>query len=312
MPYATQRDRTPDPLEVTGSPYPASPLNAFVAAPGHPGALDLWWDDPGVLGANEPFRVLGVNIYRSFDSEFGPFDRINDLPLGSRYWRDQTDNVLVPDEDVSNSFILYGSPATGSDFKRYVFQTINIPIVKEGSQLIYANDPRDVRVYVDGVRATVLRVIGQTGEVELDPKAYFDTFQQRQIDPVLPGPNSKVMCAYRYNRSFVRTDLAQRVFYRLTTVGVPSNSVELVETPLANAICINNYSTEKIDWIWREAIRRNSWILDQGGERVKVFLRKQVGPLCPCIPPGDPHGQPISDCRNCYGPAPCKTPEKSF
>lgn len=301
MPYATQRDRAPEPLELTGSPYPASPLNAFVAAAGTPGALDLWWDDPSILGANTPFTVLGVNIYRSFDSEFGPYDRINDLPLGSKYWRDQTDNVLIPDEDVSKSFILYGPPATGTDFTRYVFQTVHTPIVKECSQLIYANDPRDVRVYVDGAEARVLRVTGQTGEVELDPKAYADTLHQKLVPPVLPTPHSKVICAYRYNRSFVRTDLTQRVFYRFTTVGLLSPSVELVETPLSSAICINNYSTEKIDWIWREAIRRNSWILDQGGERVKVFIRKQVGPICPCIPPGDIHGQPMSDCLKCFG-----------
>ena len=301
MAYATQRDRTPEPLERTGAPTPAAPLNAFVSAAGTPGALDIWWDDPSILGANKPFDIFGVNIYRSFDSEFGPYDRVNDLPLGSRYWRDQTDNVLIPDEDVTHSFILHGPATAGMYGVKYVFRTLQAPIVKEGSQLIPANDPRDVRVYVDGVEARVLAVYGQTGEVELDPKAYPDVSRQKLVPAVLPTHGSKVTCAYRYNRSFVRTDLVQRIFYRLTTVGTMPPSTELVETPLENAICINNYSTEKIDWIWREAIRRNAWILDQGGERVKVFIRKQVGQRCPCYPPGDVHGQPISDCFLCTG-----------
>jgi hypothetical protein len=59
-----------------------------------------------------------------------------------------------------------------------------------------------------------------------------------------------------------------------------------------------------VDYIWREAIKRNNWILEQGGERVKLFLRKVVGVKCPCH--WDPRileysEQPINNCPECFG-----------
>jgi hypothetical protein len=72
-----------------------------------------------------------------------------------------------------------------------------------------------------------------------------------------------------------------------------------VETPLENAAATNTFEIEKLDYIWRESIRRNRWILEQGGERVKVFLRKNVGITCSCV--SQTHKQPISDCGHCYG-----------
>jgi hypothetical protein len=232
------------------------------------------------------FVIVGVNVYRSFDSEYGPYELLTSLPLGANFWRDQTDNVLILEENVSESFTLRGEASTGQDRARYVFQVEHKPIVKEGSQNIPANDPRDVQVFVDGALARVKFVYGQTGEVELDAKSRPDVATQKLIDPVLPKPGSIVTCTYRYTRSFLRTDLVQRVFYRVTTVGSAAGSFQnstgpLMETPLENAAAVSSYAVEKLDYIWREAIRRNRWILDQGGERVRVFLRKQVGAVVP-------------------------------
>jgi hypothetical protein len=60
------------------------------------------------------------------------------------------------------------------------------------------------------------------------------------------------------------------------------------------------HETEKLDYIWREAIERNRWILEQGGERVKAFIRKTSGVPCFCFQDAH-HKQPISDCLQCYG-----------
>jgi hypothetical protein len=99
----------------------------------------------------------------------------------------------------------------------------------------------------------------------------------------------------------------QRIHYRATCVGIPIDKdlslvqpQDLVETPIEHATVTSTMEVEKLDWIWREAIRRNRWILEQGGERVKIFLKKNMGLRCPCIP-DDYHGQPINDCRDCYG-----------
>jgi hypothetical protein len=271
------------------------------------GVIDLRWDDPSYLTLNSRFKILGVNVYRSFDSEFGPYHRITELPVGSTFWRDQTDNELIPEEDVTNQFIMSGTAGTGMDGPRYVFKTLHFPIVGEESRGIPTKIPTDVLVFVDGVQARVMAVNGQTGEVELDANIYTDTVRQQRILPVLPTNGSRVTCAYRYCRDFLKTDLSQRIFYRVTTVGIPAshtweevNPNNLVETPLEAAAATNTFEIEKLDYIWREAIRRNRWILEQGGERVRVYLRKVVGLPCMCV--DQTHKQPISDCLYCFAP----------
>lgn len=300
------RDRTPGLLELTKLPWPAPPLNLFMID-GTRGVIDLRWDDPSVLTLNSRFQLLGVNIYRSFDSEFGPYERISDLPIGSSFWRDQTDNELIVEEDVTDRFILFGiCSGTGMDAARYVFKTIQAPVVAEASRNIPTNNTRDVRVYVDGVEARVLKVTGNTGEVEIDANTYTDVGRQKLIPPIVPTRQSRVTCTYRYPRKFLRTDLSQRIFYRVTTVGVPVGCnlslvqpQDLVETPLEHAASTNTFETEKLDYIWREAIRRNRWILEQGGERASVFMRKNMGIPCPCQ--SFHHKQPLSDCLKCFG-----------
>lgn len=308
MPYATNRDRNVSELEITKAPWPLPPLNVFMTSGFEPGVIDLTWDDPRVLAVNSRFCVLGVNIYRSFDSEFGPFHRITELLVGSTFWRDRTDNELIPDEDVSNQFILKGeASASGQDAPRYVFKTTHFPIVKEGSQAINADRPEDVQVFVDGVEARVLRVNGFAGEVEIDPFLYANVATQKLDPSLVPGANSKVTCTYRRNRSLLKTSRMQRVFYRITTVGIrlpcdlsTAGPQDFVETPIANATATHTYEIEKLDYIWREAVRRNRWILEQGGERARVFLRKNVGVPCTCFP-DDYHKQPINDHPLCFG-----------
>jgi len=310
MPYASQRDRTPHPLEIQESPWPLAPLNLFVTSGYQPGVFDLRWDDPAQLAVNGNFILTGVNLYRSFDSEYGPFWRINEMPIGSLFWRDQTDNVLQLDEDVTDQFVMgcpdQGSAAAGGP-RRYVFRVQKTPIVIPASQNVPTTDPRDVQVFVDGVEATVARVEGREGTVELVNIPFPNVGTQKNDGPVVPGPNSVVTCTYRYNRSFLRTDLSQRVFYRATAVGYrvdldrPVMPQDLLETPLENAAATSNREIEKLDYIWRESVRRNRWVLAQGGERVKIFLRKNTGVPCPCIPLGGGIQRPANDCEACFG-----------
>lgn len=329
MPYASQRDRTVQELEFTKLPWPAPPLNLFMTSGYERGIIDLQWDDPTELALNSRFRILGVNLYRSFDSEYGPFERVTDLLVGSRFWRDRTDNVLVH-EDVTDQFVLFGEcAAVGDRGPRYVFRTQNFPIVKEGSQQINADTGDDIRVYVDDQEAKILNVWGSTGEVEIDAFWYTNVATQSWVHAVVPAgggvpgqmglevggvpgggdyrPQSRVTCVYRYTRKLIRTDLFQKIHYRATCVGIPIEKdlsivqpQDFVETPIEHATATSTMEIEKLDWMWREAIHRNRWILEQGGERVKLFLRKNVGILCPCYQ-DDYHKQPINDDRTCFG-----------
>jgi hypothetical protein len=243
------------------------------------------------------------------------------MPVGASFWRDRTDSERIVDEDVSERFVLFGrgESASGSDAPRYVFKTVYDPIVKSGSQGYFAHEPTDVRVFVDGQEARVLRVYGRVGEVEIDAGYPYDptvhgvnaaTFEpgtQTRQKHVIPKPGSKVTCSYVRLRKLLRTDLISRIFYRFTTVGIPVNlplstvqPQNVIETPLEEATATSNFELEKLDYIWREAVRRNRFILEQGGERVRVMLQKNNGIPCPCIQ-ADYFGQPINDCRICYG-----------
>jgi hypothetical protein len=309
MPYATNRDRSTPTLETTKTPWPVAPLNVFLTSGWAPGAYDIRWDDPSVLALNSRWMITGVNIYRSFDSEFGPFHRVTDIPVGSTFWRDRTDIELIEDELVTpDRWVYFGPPANESRFPQYVFQTQYDPIVKSGSQGIPANTPDDVFVWINNQRARVHAVRGQAGEITLDPREFPNVALQNFDPAVVPAaPDADVRVTYRRLKSLLRTDLAQRVFYRICTVALPSGCDlscitpnDFVETPLEHAASTSNYEIEKLDYMWRESIRRNRWILEQGGERVRVFLQKHVGLTCVCIPDGL-HKQPQADCLRCFG-----------
>lgn len=308
MAYSSNRDWNISELEYTKTPWPLPPLNLVLTSGYQPGVFDLRWDDPSTLALNSLYKLVGVNVYRSFDSEYGPFTRISEMLVCSSFWRDRTDNEVIVDEDVTDRFVIDGEcSATGAAGPRWVFRTLHSPIVREGSQALHATLPDDVIVKIDGVQVRPLAVNGFSGEVEIDPYIYADVARQKYSPSLVPGPDSRVTCTYRRNRVLVRTDLGQRVFYRVTTVGVKLNCdltrvgcEDLIETPIEHATATSSMEIEKIDYIWREATRRNRFILEQGGERVKVFIRKHVGIACPCTP-DDYHKQPINDCLRCYG-----------
>jgi len=310
MPYATDRDRNPTQQELEEAPWPVAPLNLFLTSGYMPGVYDLSWDSPTHLSHNSRFWICGVNIYRSIDSEFGPYDRITDFPVGSIFWRDQTDNVVVLDETVEDDqWVIRGPCSAGMEDERYVFRTRKCPISQPGSQVVPDARPESVQVTVNGEAAPLLAVIPETGEIEIDTIRYANTVTQKLDDAPLIDDNAEIKVSYRYNRFVLRTNLDHRTFYRVTTVGIPAilpldkaGPQDLVETPLERAAFTSSKEIEKIDWIWREGVRRNRWILSQGGERVKVFIRKTAGVPCLCRERAEAtHKQPVSDCDVCYG-----------
>jgi len=308
MPYATDRDRNPRWEEIEQAPWPAPPTNLFLTSGYHAGVIDLVWDDPSSLRLNAQFCLCGINLYRAFDSEFGPYERITDLPLGASFWRDQTNVEVVDGEVVDDAhWVLRGISTAEDRESRFVLCTQRRPIVKSGSQGVPADYPGDVEVRIDGEVAAILRVDGVSGEIEIDPRWTPDVATQLRDPAVIPFADSQVTVTYRFTRNLVETDLSRRIFYRATTVGVPmSKPIEqarpqdFVETPLERGAFTSTAEIEKIDYIWREAVRRNQWILYQGGERVKVFIRKRSGIPCGCINRNSSK-QPQNDCLQCFG-----------
>ena len=286
---------------------PIPPQNGAVASPFIPGVLDLRWDNPALLSRNAAFTIVGVNIYRSDVTDRGPYYRINEFPVGGTYYRDQTDNVQMRESvNWASGWINKGDAPND---RRWVFKTQH-PIVKRepptyDKKVTPANTPDDVQVFIDGLEVTVSAVFGPTGEVTLINLGSFDVTTEKIQPPVLPTETSVVEVVYYTNRTAIYTGIGANVFYRLTTVVISSCTPSgYMETDLSWCKPFSTVTVEEMDYIWREAVRRNAWILQQGGERVKIFIRRQAGIPCDCTI--DPHllnysQQPSNRCKVCYG-----------
>lgn len=268
--------------------------------------------------SNARWSIAGVNVYRSDNGERGPYIRVNKFPIGSFFYRDFTDNTLIPDEIVhwDGSWVSRGEAVNSY---RWTFRTYFYPIVKPNVDppmgnsarlmAIPANAPSDVLVKIDGVTVPVDNVFGPNGEITLINTPAWDLARERTIPAVLPNADgtSVVTVTYRYNQNTVQTNLDRttQIFYRLTTVAVDTSSPSgYVETPLSYSPPVSVAQVESNDYIWREGVRRNAWILQQGGERVKLFKRKVSGVVCPCrIDERTPEylQQPMNRCATCFG-----------
>jgi hypothetical protein len=297
------RDRKPDILEIINSALPLPPLNFFVFSALRQGTIDLRWTDPSQLQANTNFNILGVNIYRSFDSEYGPWFRLNPIPVGTTFWRDRSTVTVAVNEDVSNSFTGRGAsevPGPSDPNGQFTFRTLNKPIALVNVFGVTNCPNLNVQVTVNGQSAVVDQIDAANGIVRLSTNSIFDPANQVMTPPVLPtGANDVVLVTYKYTANEIPTNLNIKIFYRITTVAYDPATGALIETPLERAAQGNSRQVEQLDYMWREAIRRQKWLLDHGGERAKVFIRKVVGPKCGCN--SSLYKQPDATCLVCFG-----------
>jgi hypothetical protein len=282
--------------EILQASYPLPPLNCQCFSSFIVGSFDIRWTNPAMLCENTNFNAIGVNVYRSFDSEFGPFVRLTPVPIGTTFFRDKTEVAVALQESVS-SFVARGN-STDVD-GRYIFRVKNKPIFVERYPGITDCENLSVFVTVNGIQAPIKGIDQENGMIELVNTYTYDVTNQTRIPPVVPTQDSDVvLCSYKYIKNLVKSDLDARIFYRITTVAVDKTTGQLIETPLERAAQTHNKEVEKLDWIWREAVRRNSWILDQGGERVKIFIKKLVGQPCGCS--SDYYKQGKTGCLKCF------------
>jgi len=271
------------------------------------------------LGKNNTrWQIVGVNIYRSDNGERGPYIRVNKFPIGSLCYRDFTDNILIENEVVQWNAAWVSKGDSSNDYK-WAFRTIFCPIVKatetpprgHANYMVatHANAPSDVIVKIDGVEVPVDDVFGPNGEITLINQPAWDLARERTIPPLLPKEDgtSAVTVTYWYNQNLVKTNLERstQIFYRLTTVALdPTSPSGYIETPLGYSPPMSVAMVESYDYIWREAVRRNTWILQQGGERVKLFKQKVSGIPCPCRVDErtlEYNQQPSNRCATCFG-----------
>lgn len=285
---------------------PQPPLNVVIVSPYIQGVLDIRWDDPALLALNSDSTILGVNVYRSDASDRGPYRRVNTYPVGGTFFRDYTQMTRVSQEVVPWEGG-WQSRGDAPNLARWTLRT-RLPIHKPRTEGLYANTPDDVVVLVNGVPARVVDVFGQDQVVTLASDEPMDPRSERLSPSPLPaGPEDVVTVSYYTLRNLVSPGIDKKSFYRVTTVAEdPEAPGGMVETPLNQTQPSSDMQIEQLDYIWREGIRRNRWILEQGGERVRLFVMKVNGTPCECQGEMDSRSraynkQPSQRCLECFG-----------
>jgi len=292
----------------SAGPVPLPPKNTQVVSPFIIGMLDLRWEDPAVLARNAGFTLVGVNIYRSEASDRGPFRRINEFPIGGTFYRDRTDYARIEREPVRwNSDWMYKGDAPND--RRWVFCTRNVISKRFNSAPNHdaddADSPTDVQLFINGEEVPVADVFGSSRQVTLANAPGFDVATDTIEDPVIPTATDTVEISYYTPKNHVKSGLDINIWYRFTSVAIDASTPSgYVETPLDWCEPRSVVEVESLDWIWREAMRRNAWILQQGGERVKIFIRKTSGVPCDCQIEDRTREyakQPSQRCLECFG-----------
>ena len=274
--------------------FPISPTETSIYNPGVQYAIDLGFSDPRLDPQNAGFQILGVNVYRSYEDPKGPYVKVNTDPIQTGYYRDGH-KVLLFEENVSTKFISRGT----NPKKEWIFETSNKPIVINNVVYSQPSEGQDILVNIDGQDLRPLKADGAKGKVWLNTAKTYDPISHISSPAILPGENSVVICKYYYVSNFVQTNLNRRLYYKLTTYGYDVIDHVNIETPLASAPVLGLEAMAEAEPVWQEAMRRNNFILEQGGERVKLFLRKWAGATCPNNSPT--HKSTLNDCTICFG-----------
>jgi hypothetical protein len=280
---------------------PLAPRNFFVTSPYVKGVIDLRWDNPSLYAENNSINILGINVYRSYNNPSGPYIKLNDTPLGGLYYRDQTKEVLIDKEDCMGQLLPGRSPDAN-----WVVRTLNKPIVVSGTNGKISDNPKDIMVDIDNgdgagfLRIPAWRLFGQNGEIHLINKPIYNSKTNRIEDPRLPiPPFGGIRVTYSYLDQLIATDIGRKIYYKATTQAINTDTGAVIETPLSEVEAKSLEDMEETDYIWKEAIRRNRWILEQQGERVKVFIRRWFGTRCSCW--DDQYKRSQGDCHLCFG-----------
>lgn len=277
---------------------PLAPKNLFITSPYIEGKTDIRWDNPTIIPENNGLNIIGVNVYRATDSPEATYIKLNSTPVGAMYYRDETKETETI-EDATATLKIHEAD------NRWLVYAQHRPIIKYGTNGETSFRPEDVKVEIDDgdgqfLEVPAFSVNGRTGEITLISAPTFNYNVDQPIPPRLPTPpDGKVRITYRYLQHHVLSALSQRIYYKVTTVAEdPDNPGHHIETPIDEVSARSTFDMEAIDWVWREAIRRNRWILEQQGERVKLFIRKWMGESCPLHE--YEYGQSYHDCETCF------------
>ena len=176
-------------------------------------------------------------------------------------------------------------------------QVSKIPIVDSTGNNKPTDKVEEVFVTINGKPATVKKVWGIEGVIELETKREYDEIKRQWVEPIKPDEHSVVLVNYKTKQHTTNIRMRKNYFYKVTSVtNEDETDIDLVPPEYLKP--------EKSTYIWDESVRRNAWLLDQAGERVMLYLRKRAGKICHCTYRDlkeRTHKAPDKDCPQCWG-----------
>lgn len=181
--------------------------------------------------------------------------------------------------------------------KEYVIYLSQRPVVDDSGSNNSTDDSKFVTVTIDDQKAYVRKLQGLEGLIELETEKVYDDVKKQYFAPPVPNEFSKVIVSYRIPSHITNISLMKNYFYKVSCV--TSND----ETDL-DLIKPQTLQSEQMTYMFEEAVRRNSWLLDQGGEQVLLYIKRRAGVKCHCTyrdMKERTHKQPDQDCETCFG-----------
>jgi len=260
----------------------------MVLESGYVGSRDLFWiDDPDT-------DVVGYNIYRSYDTIYD-WVRINTDIVPGHSYRDQTTLIDVQYTVTPDAWIEFG------EFGRYGFKVPDNVIyssIDKGIAFV-ATNPDDVIMTIDGAQIRPALVEGIDGTIWL-PQTSVLKRDGGISETRLGNPITKTTAiSVTYKKLLNSVDIYQnmtRTYY--TVVPVIFGGQEKHLPGAAGTEIIDTMQIDKMDYMQKEMIRRNSWLFEQVAEPAYLMFRKTKGEACGCI--NVDTKQPRTGCKSCY------------
>lgn len=170
------------------------------------------------------------------------------------------------------------------------------PIVDSTGTNMPTDKIEEVSVTINGQAAYIDSIQGYEGTIKLNVSRAWDEVKRTWFTPIKPDEHSTVLVTYKTPIQTTKPKLRKNYFYKVTLL------TDEDETDL-DLIKPEYLKPEKLTYIFEEAIRRNAWLLDQGGERVLLFIKKKAGAVCHCMKRDikeRTHQRADQDCHTCF------------
>jgi hypothetical protein len=181
--------------------------------------------------------------------------------------------------------------------KEYVIYLSKRPVVDNTGLNNPTDDSSNVSVTIDGEQAYVRLLQGIEGLIQLETEEVYDEIKGQWFKPPVPNEFSTVLVTYKIPKQTTNIHLRKNYFYKVACV-TPEDETDI------DLVVPENLKPEKMSYIYEEAVRRNSWLLDQAGERTLLYIKKKAGKTCHCVYRDlkeRTHRRPDQDCETCFG-----------